>query len=140
MEKKDQAALTALRDELRKTFEPYGARVEQFDIQLSGRALRWRSRTPDYPAHHVGGAFEEWTSRDRLGAHRVTIVLLSDETVHEAGNDADHEMLFEERWTPERLLRPNVWKILQSFGIELKDPIVTVLPVKARIDIPVATD
>ena len=131
MTMKEQAGLTALRDELRKTFEPFGASVEQFDIQLTGRSLRWRARTPDYPAHHVGGAFEEWTAVGaRPRPHRVTIVVVIDEELLQPGNAEQHRELFASRWMPERFFTPNKWKILESFGIELVDPVITVLPAK----------
>ena len=131
MTMKEQAGLTALRDELRKTFELFGASVEQFDIQLTGRSLRWRARTPDYPAHHVGGAFEEWTAVGaRPRPHRVTIVVVIDEELLQPGNAEQHRELFASRWMPARFFTPNKWKILESFGIELVDPTITVLPAK----------
>lgn len=126
MEKRDQTALTAMRDELRKIFEPFGARVEQFDIQLKGRSLRWRSRTPDYPSHHVGGAFEEWTTTDRAERHRVAIMIVRDESLLDPRNAARHRELFETHAMPERIMQPNIWGILRAFGIALEDPVVVV--------------
>ncbi len=129
---KDQAALTALRDELRKVFEPYGARVDEFDLQLAGRSLRWRSATPDYPSHHVGGAFEEWNIAQRPDQqHRITVVIVRDENLLQPANAHHHTDLFEGRWMPERMLHGKISGILQALGIELKDPIITVLPVAA---------
>jgi hypothetical protein len=130
MEMKDKAALTALRDELRKVFEPYGARIDQFEIQLSDRSLRWRSWTPDYPAHHIGGAFEELRNLEKFRLHRVIIVIMSDEHLLGPDDSERYKMLFEARWMPERIFQPNIWNVIQSFGIELIHPIITVLPVK----------
>ncbi len=124
---KEQAALTALRDELRKIFEPYGARIEQFELQIANRALRWRSRTPDLPSHHVGGAFEEWTTTAKVRQHRALIVIVRDEQLVNAGNREQHARLFESLAIPERMLRPNIWTIVQTLGIEIADPIVTVV-------------
>ena len=90
MDMKEQAALTALRDEMRKTFEPFGARVEQLDIQLARRSLRWRARTPDYPSHHVGGAFEEWTTTSRMQHDRIVIVVLRDTALLDPANAEEH--------------------------------------------------
>jgi hypothetical protein len=129
---KEQAALTALRDEMRKVFEPCGARVEEFDVQLAGRSLRWRAKTPDYPSHHVGGAFEEWTIAQRPDKqHRISVVIARDESLLDPRNEDHHSDLFEARWMPERLLHGQVSGILQALGIELNDPIITVLPVAA---------
>jgi hypothetical protein len=127
MTMKEQAALTAFRDELRKIFEPCGARIEQFELQLAGRSLRWRSRTPDYPSHHVGGAFEEWTTTARIRHHGALIVIVRDPQLVNAGNQQAHEQLFESLQMPERIARPNIWTILQTLGIEIADPIVTVI-------------
>jgi hypothetical protein len=124
---KEQAALSAFRDELRKIFEPVGARIEQFELQLGARSLRWRSRTPELPSHHVGGAFEEWTTDARARQHRAQIVIVRDAQLVNAGNQHEHEHLFESLTMPERLLRPNVWTILRTLGIEIADPIVTVI-------------
>jgi hypothetical protein len=125
---KEQAALTAFRDELRKIFEPCGARVEQFELQLANRCLKWRSRTPDLPSHHVGGAFEEWTTAARVRQHRALIVIVRDEDLVNADNASQHARLFESLAMPERIMRPNIWTILQTLGIEIADPIVTVIP------------
>jgi hypothetical protein len=127
MEKKDQTALTALRDEMRKIFEPCGARIEQLDIQLVRRSLRWRSKTPDYPSHHVGGAFEEWTTSDRAERHRVTVVIVRDESLLDPRNAAQHRELFESCAMPERMMQPNIWDILRAFGIALENPVVSVI-------------
>ena len=127
---KEQTALTALRDELRKIFEPCGARVEEFDVQMGGRSMRWRSRTPDYPSHHVGGGFEEWTIAARPDPqHRITVVIVRDENLLDPRNESHHSDLFESRWMPERLRQGQVSAILNALGIELHDPIITVLPV-----------
>jgi hypothetical protein len=127
---KEQAALTALRDEFRKIFEPFGGRVEQIDVQMSGRSLRWRSRTPDYPAHHVGGAFEDWSiAAGRPNKqHRIVIVIVRDESLLDPRNAAQHCELFEARWMPERLFQAKIPEIAQAFGIALVDPVITVLP------------
>ena len=129
---KEQTALTALRDELRKVFEPCGARVEEFDIQMAGRSLRWRARTPDYPSHHVGGAFEEWSIAQRPDKqHRITVIIERDENLLDPRNEDRLSDLFEARWMPERLIKGQVSGILQALGLELEDPIITILPVAA---------
>ncbi len=124
---REQAALTAFRDELRKIFEPCGARVEQFELQLANHALRWRSRTPDLPSHHVGGAFEEWTTAALVRQHRAQIVIVRDPELVNPGNQHEHEQLFESLAMPDRIMRPNIWTILRTLGIEIADPIVTVI-------------
>src|SRR5579863_6656793 len=128
MEIKMQAALTAMRDELRKIFEPFGTRVDQFEIQFGARCLRWRSRTPDYPSHHVGGAFEEWTTARAARRHAVNIMLRSDESILDREREHEHRELMAGRWMPPRIHQPNIWKILGSFGVVLEDPIVSVFP------------
>jgi hypothetical protein len=129
---KEQTALTALRDELRKVFEPFGARVEQFEVRFAGRSLRWRSKTPDYPAHHVGGAFEEWNITARPNRqHQIVIVVVRDESLLEPRNADQHRELFEAQWIPERLSVAKIVEILKTFGVPLADPVITVLPVAA---------
>ena len=127
MEMKLQAALTAMRDELRKIFEPFGARVDQFEIQFGARCIRWRSRTPDYPSHHVGGAFEEWTRERAVRRHGVNIILISDESILDREREPEHLELMAGRWMPPRFYQPNIYKILDSFGIALENPIITVI-------------
>lgn len=86
----------------------------------------------DYPSHHVGGAFEEWTIAQRPDKqHRITVVIARDESLLDPRNEDHHTDLFEARWMPERLLQGQVSGILQALGIELNDPIITVLPVAA---------
>jgi len=124
----EQTALTAFRDELRKIFEPLGARVENFELRISNRSLRWRSRTPDLPSHHVGGAFEDWSTTARMKQHRAVIVIVRDQNLVDAKNAAQHHELFESLKMPERIAHANIWAILQTLGIGIVDPIVTVIP------------
>lgn len=132
VEMKEQTAMTALRDELRKVFEPFGARVEQFDVQIGKRLLRWVSRTPHYPSHHVGGAFEEWTNSGRYNKqHRIVITIVGDDSPLDPSHATEHLGLLEGRWVPERLSCAGISELLNTLGIPLSDPVLSVLPVKA---------
>ncbi len=128
VEMKEQTALTALRDELRKVFEPFGARVELFELHLGRRMLRWRARTPDYPSHHVGGAMEEWVNSGRHNKqHQIVITILRDDGVLEPENAPLHAELLKGRWVPERLSVVKIVELMRVFGIDLSEPEIRVL-------------
>ncbi|MGD0076640.1 MAG: hypothetical protein ABSD31_20270 [Candidatus Binataceae bacterium] len=112
--------LRGLRDELRRRFEPFGARVEGFELQTDDTLFTWIGWA--YTTEAAEGLFHEWRSKDR--SRQLTVFIVRDDKLVTKDNKKLQRHLFDRGDVPTQITQDGIWDLLRELGLEQTNPLI----------------
>ncbi len=120
-----QNDLNHLKGELKGRFEPFGARVEEIELQMSDRIYKWRSWVQI--AESQDGSWTKWESSDPAPPIGLTVFIVEDPVTLRPENEEQRRQLFDRgagEWrVPSPVLMNGIWDVLREIVGEPLPPI-----------------